>query len=69
MHFATPITVAELIAKLQELDPTLPVFRNDGEWGPQPVSGEDLKLEPAEYDIASGDLLEPVEVPTALVIG
>lgn len=31
------MTVAELIRELLLLDPSLPVYRDDGEWGPLPA--------------------------------
>lgn len=31
------MTVAELIRELLLLDPGLPVYRDDGEWGPLPA--------------------------------
>lgn len=33
------MTVGELILEMQKQDPTLPVYREDHEYGPEPVEG------------------------------
>lgn len=31
------LTVGQLIEKLQQCDPTLPIYREDAEWGPMAI--------------------------------
>jgi hypothetical protein len=40
------VTVAELIAALQTLSKDLPVYRDDPQWGPLPISGKVEHCEP-----------------------